>query len=678
MLEFEEARKAEADIDDLSGRVADVRGQGEGPGTVKEFIGMVSSDVAEGVHARDRDRKAEEEDAILAVRQKMAEQRGSVVEGDEEVPIERAIMRRGEFKEPFKVGEDLELHSSGEALLLPEEEAIKLARESGAAKMSIEQFIKDLPEKKKAYAQPLIDLAAKAGALDELQKPGEGTEVEQALKAISKLRGKVFMNALAGSLDSLGQDINKVPILGRFTEKILDSDKLADREELFNLIKGYQEDKYDFSLWSSLKSAVGTALPDLALSAIGAGAGVGAARVLGAGSKAASKAGLIGAAALPSTRSAADTFQQAQEQGLGTGTASRLAFASFLSEFGPTVVMGRTGIEKLLVPGVGKEVVKKGFMNSVGRFAKASGLEIAEEEMSTIAGILTAELELNPDMTFEDVIDSMGEAAMAAGVLGLGGGFSGPSGPKDVVEKAEVESKAKEAEAAEMHQTAEAIRARGVVEPPAAPEEAVEAPESPVESPQAPEGAPTEEGAPETVEGAVEAIEDPSTVADIAAADYLTDGGFGVIKSTEYLMRGLSGLFPSIASKVHGIRQKYAEEWKRLGLDDLKDFKGSDLHKKIFAEVKAELVSEYGESTTLDGVMDTLFKHSDGMNRKVGIPLEAQIESLSKPKTEAFTIKDFDEAGQSIDREMAPAEAVTELEGRDKVLRALRDCLAGS
>ena len=39
MLEFEEARKAEADIDDLSGRVADVRGQGEGPGTVKELSG---------------------------------------------------------------------------------------------------------------------------------------------------------------------------------------------------------------------------------------------------------------------------------------------------------------------------------------------------------------------------------------------------------------------------------------------------------------------------------------------------------------------------------------------------------------------------------------------------------------------------------------------------------------
>jgi hypothetical protein len=140
------------------------------------------------------------------------------------------------------------------------------------------------------------------------------------------------------------------------------------------------------------------------------------------------------------------------------------------------------------------------------------------------------------------------------------------------------------------------------------------------------------QGATSTTSATTGATEAPATgsgtMADPVAANFLTEGGFGGIIGTDYLMRGMAGLFPNAASKIHSIREKYTNELERLGLVDAKDFKGSDLHTKMFAEIKAELVSLYGESTTLNSVMETLYKYSEGMTPKIGTPLQAQIDSL--------------------------------------------------
>ena len=677
--EYKEAEEAEREMDGLAENASEARDLARGPRTVKERLGMANKDFAGSIHERTKDAIASESEALKAIQERMS-RKGPYVVGDEEIYVERATGRRGEFPEPFRVGNDGDLYNSGEALLLSDEDVTQLARNSGAKKMAVEQFLKDLPEKRRAFAQPLITLAEQAGAMDDLRKPGEGTEVEQALKAIAELRGDVFRNALAGSLDSLGQDINKVPILGRFTEKVIDSESLAKREELFTLLKGYQEDKHDFNLWSSLKGAVGTALPDLALSAMGAQLGVGAARALGAGTKAVSTAGLVGSATLPSVRSAADTLAQAKEQGMGGVAASRLAFASFLSEFGPTVLLGRTGIEKILVPGATKEVVKSGLKNAIGRYTKASGLEIAEEEMSSILGMVTTELELNPDMTFEDVVDSMGEAAMAAGVLGLAGGYS-----KSSPEAKEREKKARDAEKQGMPRTAESIRAGGDLNPQR------KATEADAAVPPADEAEARAQGEPR--------------VRPEGETGLATYGGDFVVKNMkETILRFESGektqmLNPraiSLAMKdpnynvlptgtILGLRHPETGVWSGKapeaaeGLDAPVEGSGvvdSPLTPEETSELLEATTEAVGGTLTPEGAVDPSEATTEAVEGiDPTLDADAKIREEIKTEEESFAFLDLDQNGKITETKMKPREAVKELEARDKVLQDLFNCL---
>ena len=82
-----------------------------------------------------------------------------------------------------------------------------------------------------------------------------------------------------------------------------------------------------------------------------------------------------------------------------------------------------------------------------------------------------------------------------------------------------------------------------------------------------------------------------SSVANVVAREYLLSGGQNVIKSTDYLMKGIQGAFPK--ANLSNVLKKYNNEIINNGI--LSEFKNTGRFKNLMNEIQLEIEKVYGK-----------------------------------------------------------------------------------
>ena len=140
---------------------------------------------------------------------------------------------------------------------------------------------------------------------------------------------------------------------------------------------------------------------------------------------------------------------------------------------------------------------------------------------------------------------------------------------------------------------------------------------------------PTEEGQGQEV------IPNESTVDNTIAADYLLTGGLNTISSTDYLLKGISGVFSKAGDLIDNIRNKYAKELADNNLVDVKNLIGTDTYNKIVSEIKDAINQSYENNSDAQKILDEVLQYPTGMPPRIGNDIESRLEALEpKPITE--------------------------------------------
>ena len=158
-----------------------------------------------------------------------------------------------------------------------------------------------------------------------------------------------------------------------------------------------------------------------------------------------------------------------------------------------------------------------------------------------------------------------------------------------------------------------------------------------------------------------------NTVDNAIAADYLLTGGINTVISTDYLLRGVSGVFFRAGDSIDKIRNKYAKELADKNLVDIKNFVGTETYNKIVSEIRDALSQSYGVDSGIQSVFDEVLSMPTGMPQRIGFGIESKVNDIdskvsSKPETapEEDLQAALDRIEISEDTEALPATPVVE------------------
>jgi hypothetical protein len=147
-----------------------------------------------------------------------------------------------------------------------------------------------------------------------------------------------------------------------------------------------------------------------------------------------------------------------------------------------------------------------------------------------------------------------------------------------------------------------------------------------------------------------------STVDNTIAADYLLTGGIGTILSTDYLLKGISGVFSKADKKITEIRNRYAKELAEKNLVDIKNLIGTETYNRMISEIREVIGQDYNGSEEIQSILDEVLKFPTGMPQRIGNQIESRLDrfenSQNEPATGAIT-------PQSPDAPLQPAKPVT-------------------
>ena len=120
------------------------------------------------------------------------------------------------------------------------------------------------------------------------------------------------------------------------------------------------------------------------------------------------------------------------------------------------------------------------------------------------------------------------------------------------------------------------------------------------------------------------------TVDNTIAADYLLTGGFDTIISTDYLLKGIAGVFSKAGASIDKIRNKYAKELADKNLVDIKNFIGTDTYNNIVSEIREALSESYNGNVEAQNILDDILSTPTGMPQRVGFGIESRINSIDQ------------------------------------------------
>jgi hypothetical protein len=118
------------------------------------------------------------------------------------------------------------------------------------------------------------------------------------------------------------------------------------------------------------------------------------------------------------------------------------------------------------------------------------------------------------------------------------------------------------------------------------------------------------------------------TVDNAIAADYLLTGGFNTILSTDYLLRGISGVFAKAGASIDKIRNKYAKELAEKNIVDVEKFIGTDTYNSIISEIREAISKSYNGNTEAQKILDDVLSNPTGMPQRLGFEIESRIDRL--------------------------------------------------
>jgi len=146
-----------------------------------------------------------------------------------------------------------------------------------------------------------------------------------------------------------------------------------------------------------------------------------------------------------------------------------------------------------------------------------------------------------------------------------------------------------------------------------------------------------------------------STVDNTIAADYLLTGGIGTILSTDYLLKGISGVFSKADKKITEIRNRYAKELAEKNLVDIKNLIGTETYNRMISEIREVIGQDYNGSEEIQSILDEVLKFPTGMPQRIGNQIESRLDrfenSQNEPATGAIT-------PQSPDAPLQPAKPI--------------------
>ena len=120
-----------------------------------------------------------------------------------------------------------------------------------------------------------------------------------------------------------------------------------------------------------------------------------------------------------------------------------------------------------------------------------------------------------------------------------------------------------------------------------------------------------------------------STVANVMAADYLFTGGVGVLSSSDYLVKSLSGAFTKASGLIEQIRQKYSKEINDNNLGYIKDFVNTELYNRMMADIRNAINTSYNNNQEVIDIFDQILQYPTGLPVKLGTQLSIQLESIN-------------------------------------------------
>lgn len=138
---------------------------------------------------------------------------------------------------------------------------------------------------------------------------------------------------------------------------------------------------------------------------------------------------------------------------------------------------------------------------------------------------------------------------------------------------------------------------------------------------------PTEKKAEEVVEEKTE-----STVPDVIAADYLLTGGVDVVLSSDYFLKGISGIFTKASDKINSIKAKYIKEINS-NYGDLKNFIQSDLYKTMMEEISNAIKESYSNNAEVEAVLVDILKYPTGLPVKLGNQISVTMDKINEITT---------------------------------------------
>lgn len=124
--------------------------------------------------------------------------------------------------------------------------------------------------------------------------------------------------------------------------------------------------------------------------------------------------------------------------------------------------------------------------------------------------------------------------------------------------------------------------------------------------------------------------ENKGTVGNPVAAEYLLEGNPNTIQSAGYLFNALAGVFEKAGKEIEDLQAKYIPEIDKQGIGDMSKFVGSDIYKKVMAEVRQAVVNKYGEEG--GKVFDKIMQSPTGHYAKEG--LAQLVEALNAGATQ--------------------------------------------
>ena len=128
-----------------------------------------------------------------------------------------------------------------------------------------------------------------------------------------------------------------------------------------------------------------------------------------------------------------------------------------------------------------------------------------------------------------------------------------------------------------------------------------------------------------------------STVGAAVAGEWLIGSGVDAIKSTGYLLKALSGLFPRAGQSIERILRRYSQEFTKQKYGNIADFVNSDLYEQVVEEIRVAIGEAYPNSDAI-GILNMILQYPTGLPNRIGQDVSRRLENLGQQQQTAQAI----------------------------------------